>query len=583
MPDRAARSILIAVWVCFYWYISIKVAHADGTLPPAHDGELVLSTAHGEPVRPPQRLTFRRGIVVSARFAPDGRTIVYSAAWDGEFPESFIARTDNPEPRPLGLPRAILHSISPKGEMLVGLRQVRNGTLVGETLVRAPLAGGAPSTLLEADRPYWTDWAPDGETSAMLAYQAEESRVEYPRGTSIWRSGNYAWDLRLAPAGDALAFCEARGSSEKVIVMIDRTGKVVARSGGWNFPLVTEWMPRGCVAWAPDGQEVWFAATRPGGGESGLYALARNGKVRTILRTRSELALYDVAPDGRVLLSGVDRRSTLFARAPGATEDRDLSRFEASELADLSADGRQVLFTESGPGGGERSSVYLRGTDGAPAVRLGDGRALALSPDGRWALACSVTDPRRLFLLPTGTGKPPAGKPRTLPATAMDVYDARWRPGSRQLLIGGTEPGKKSRLYTLDLGARKARPFAGTGPWLFAPSPDGASVAAWDGDGTKIFPIHGGEPRAIPGMTPQEAPIQWRADGRAVYTGRFVEDLYRIDEIDLATGERRVWKELQLDPTRSPVWTVKMTQDGRAYAYDVRTTLSTLYLVEGLR
>lgn len=528
-----------------------------------------------------QRLTFRRGKVISARFAPDGRTIVYSAAWDGDWVQLFTTRTDSPESRPLGLPPAVLYSISSRSELLVGLLQIRGGTLIGETLARLPLAGGAPRPLLEEGQPTWFDWAPDAETFAMLRNVPEGVQVEYPRGQSIWRSENDAWDMRLAPAGDALAFCEARGSSEQVVMMIDRAGKVMAQSGGWHLSSMIGRLPRGCVAWAQDGKEVWFAAARPGGRDSGLYALTRNGEVRPLLRVPGELTLQDIAPDGGVLITHFNRGVALLARKPGETKDRDLSWFETSELADLSLDGRWILFTESGQGGGERLSVYLRSTDGSPAVRLGDGKALALSPDGRWALVRSATDPKRLSLLPTG-----AGEPRALPAAPMDVFEARWRPGSNQLLVSGTEPGKGNRLYTMDIGAKEAHPFTRIGTWFFVPSPDGSRVATWGVEGAKIYRIGGGEPHAVPGVgvTPPEMPIQWRADGRALYMGRFVEEGFRIDEVDLATGRRLPWKELTPpDPINRGFRTVRMTPDGKAYAFDIMNSMPTLYLVRGLR
>ncbi|HEY4593329.1 MAG TPA: protein kinase, partial [Thermoanaerobaculia bacterium] len=464
-----------------------------------------------------QRLTFRRGSVVNARFAPDGQAIVYSAFWDGRLAEIFTTRIDSPESRSLGLPYALFHSISPRGEMLIGLTQVSNGSFVGYTLARMPLAGGAPRPFLESREPHWVDWAPDGETVAQLRFGDDGTHIEYPRGKAIWRSENYAWDLRVAPAGDALAFCEDRGGSQHAVVMLDRAGKVEARSDGWSTPAYLEWVRRGCVAWGPDGKELWFAAARPGK-ESGLYALTREGKVRPLLRVPGELALYDVARDGRVLLTQVNRRTALVARAPGETQERNLSWFESSELADLSADGRWVLFTESGQGGGERTSVYLRGTDGSPAVRLGDGRALALSPDGHWALARSTTDPKRLFLLPTG-----AGEPQVLPPTSMDVIAAQWMPGGRELLIVGTEPGKGLRLYLMPVGAKAARPFARPGVNSVVPSPDGSRVAVSSLDGLKIYPAGGGEPSAVPGFRLGEEPIQWRADGRALYLARFNE------------------------------------------------------------
>jgi hypothetical protein len=528
-----------------------------------------------------QRLTFRRGGVGNARFAPDGRTIVYSAFWDGRWTETFTARTDSPESRSLGLPSSLFHSISKQGEMLIGLTQVRHSTLVGYTLARMPLAGGAPRPFLESHVPQWLEWAPDGETFATLLFGDHGAQIEYPRGKGIWSSESYVWDLRMAPTGDALAFCEDHGDSKLAVVMLNRAGKVLARSEGWSAPPSLEAIRRGCVAWGPDGKELWFAAVRPGR-EAGLYALTRGGEVRPLLRVPGELALYDVARDGRVLLTQVNRRISLVARAPGEARERSLSWFESSELADLSVDGRWVLFTESGPGGGERTSVYLRGTDGAPAVRLGDGWALALSPDGRWALARGATDSRRLSLLPTGVGEP-----RALPPMAMNVTSARWMPDGKQLLISGTEPGKGERLYLMAVGAKEARPLTRPGVMgPFVPSPDGSRVALRSFDGVEIYPVGGGAPSTIPGGAGvEDAPIQWRADGRALYLARYNEEGNRvIDEVDLATGQRRRWKELRAaDAPISVIYGLLMTPDGQAYAYDARSFLSSLYLVAGLR
>jgi hypothetical protein len=38
-------------------------------------------------------------------------------------------------------------------------------------------------------------------------------------------------------------------------------------------------------------------------------------------------------------------------------------------------------------------------------VRLGSGSGIALSPDGRWALAVRPSDPTKLLMLPTGAGE----------------------------------------------------------------------------------------------------------------------------------------------------------------------------------
>jgi len=534
-----------------------------------------------------QRLTFRRGHIHSARLTPDGQTIVYSAAWDGRPYELFTTRVDSPESRPLGLPPAYLQAISLRGQMLVSLIRERDGTRVGHTLAWVPLAGGAPRPILEAYRPRWVDWVPGGESLALLQVEKREFRIEYPRGKMIWRSDDYTWDLRVAPAGDALAFCQSPGGDHKVVIL-DRAGKVMAQSGGWGAPpmisMTGEDSPRGCLAWAPDGKEVWFAGTRPGG-ESGLYALTRDGEVRPLLRVpgAQALLLFDVSREGSALLAQVSSRNSLMVRAPGEREERDLAWFEGSEFPFLSADGCWLLFTEGGEGGGERMSIYLRGTDGSPAVRLGDGLALEISPDGRWALARSVADPGRLSLLPTG-----AGEPRPLPPLPIAIGRARWLAGGKQLLVNGTEPGKGLRVYALDIGAKTARPVTSSeaAALVYATSPDGSRFATWSYvDGVKIYPLAGGEPRSIPGVRFEEWPIQWRADGRVLYMGRASRGgRYLIDEVDLATGRRTRWKELRVaDPAGAEIGYVRMTPNGEAYAYNSWNMLSTLYLVKGLR
>jgi hypothetical protein len=495
--------------------------------------------------------------------------------------ELLTTRTDNPESRPLELGPASIQSVSPEGEMLINLFHHReDGTFVGHTLARVPLAGGAPRPILETSQPLWADWMPGGEGLALLLLSEGKTRIEYPRGKVIWRSHGYAWDLRVAPAGDALAFCQIRGS-QQAVVMLDRAGKVVARSAGWSVPPISEQMPSGCVAWGPDGKEIWFAAARPGSG-AGLYALARDGEVRPLLRVPGSLSLFDVSRDGRALLSQVNRRVSLMVRAPGETEERDLSWFERSSLADLSADGRWILFTEYGEGGGAKQSVYLRRTDSSPAVRLGDGVALALSPDGHWALArgASALEANRLFLLPTG-----AGEPRALSPTAMEVSEAKWLSGGKQLLVGGTQPGHGFRHYVMDGGAKNARPLTRPGTAYAVPSPDGTRFAAMSADGVKIYPIAGGEPLALPGVSTLEWPIQWRSDGRALYFGRLMgPSRCRIDEVDLATGRRSRWKDLRAAGSAdSAISLVMMTLDGEAYAYEMTSAPSTLYLVEGLR
>jgi len=78
-------------------------------------------TAQTSPMAPPvyQQLTFRHGGIRMARFAPDGKTVLYSAAWESSPVEIISTRPESPESRPFGLQNAAVLSISSSGEMAV--------------------------------------------------------------------------------------------------------------------------------------------------------------------------------------------------------------------------------------------------------------------------------------------------------------------------------------------------------------------------------------------------------------------------------------------------------------------------------
>ncbi len=107
-------------------------------------------------------LTSRRGYIPQARFAPDGQTVVYSAAWDGQPLDVYLTRLDGIESRSLGLPGASVLAISSKGELAIseGCQYDHAGLGCFGTLARVPLAGGAPRPIAENVRQ--ADWSPDG-------------------------------------------------------------------------------------------------------------------------------------------------------------------------------------------------------------------------------------------------------------------------------------------------------------------------------------------------------------------------------------------------------------------------------------
>jgi len=92
-------------------------------------------------------LTFSRGTLLAARFAPDGKTVVYAAAWGGNPVRLFMTRPDGPESRPLELTGGNLFAISSSGEMAVSTDCVAFYFVhCGGTLARMPLSGGGPSS-----------------------------------------------------------------------------------------------------------------------------------------------------------------------------------------------------------------------------------------------------------------------------------------------------------------------------------------------------------------------------------------------------------------------------------------------------
>ncbi len=93
------------------------------------------------------QVTFRSGTVYRARFAHDGTSILYSAAWEGNPTELFTTRSGSVESRPLA-DTVVVAAISSKDQVAVLLnpRFLPAGSvpLVEGTLALLPIEGGAP-------------------------------------------------------------------------------------------------------------------------------------------------------------------------------------------------------------------------------------------------------------------------------------------------------------------------------------------------------------------------------------------------------------------------------------------------------
>jgi len=296
------------------------------------------------------------------------------------------------------------------------------------------------------------------------------------------------------------------------------------------------------------------------------------------------MTIHDVSRDGRALITHDTSRQGIMGLAPGETKERELAWLDFSSPRDLSSDGRLLLFDESGEGGGQGYSVYIRKTDGSPAARLGEGGASSLSPDGKWALALIGTSSEpQIVIYPTGVGEP-----RRLPVDGLKADLAAWMPDGKSIVFTASEPGHGTRLYLRSLEGGKAQAFSPEGYRInrHCVSPDGKNVAVTGPDQRYyLYPIAGGEPQPIPGVTAQDRIEGWTADGRSLFVHRRGELPALVYKLDVATGKKELWKSLM--PVESAglgdVGGVILSRDGRSYVYGTGWILSDLYLVEGLK
>src|SRR5262249_9920982 len=404
---------------------------------------LVRAPAPAQPVY--QQVAFRRGTISGARFAPDGKTIVYSAAWDGAPSEIFATQPDSPESRPLGQPSASILSVSSSSELAILLRK---RFLVGfesaGTLARVPINGGAPREV--ADTVTDADWSPDGQQLVIPRPEAGQWQLEYPIGKVLAKYPGWLDLPRVSPDGRRIAYAEhpQRGDGLGRVAVIDTSGRRLFRS-----EISTS---IGGLTWSPKADEVWYTG-------NGLAAVEPSGKSRRLLATLGPASLRDVSRDGRVLLTSNQRRREIVGLAPGETSERNLSWHDWSFPSDLSADGRTMLFGEQGAAtGGGSYLAYIRKTDGSPAVLLGKGAVMALSPDGRRVLAQSPDNPPQLLILPTG-----AGAPKTVPLRGPLLQWAIWMPDGRHVIVRASEGERGVRLSLVDTDSGEIRVFTPEG------------------------------------------------------------------------------------------------------------------------
>jgi Tol biopolymer transport system component len=526
------------------------------------------------------QLTFDRGLIYSARFAVDGPSVYYSAAWNGQAVQIYSTNPNSPESRALNFTHSALFDVS-SSEMAIsiGCKDLFIGDCEG-ALARVPISGGAPRQI--AENVVSADWTADGSEMAAIRDVEGKFRVEFPLGNLIYESSAWLDFLRVSPDGKSAAFTEFKYMNGDVgqVVIVDHTGKQIARSA--SFPSVEG------LAWPPGGKEVWFATTAGNDAwANSLQALSLTGKTRILLRLPSMIRLHDVSRDGRVLLSTEIWTTGLQFRGPNDAKERDLSWLDAALVTDISPDGANLAFEEAGESvGANEFEVDMRGTDGSSPIKLGRANDPVFSPDGKWLLAGSV--PFSKFLI-FSTG---AGQTKQLEAGGIQqIASLGWMPDGKQIYFVGND-GQQWRVYIQDLSGGAPRGITNSVlPKVGAiesdlVSPDGKYIFARDliGKGL-IYPLAGGGPTTVPGMTLDDIWANWSSDGKSAYVYQNMKVYDSVFQLDLATGQRQQIMQVAPQDTAgvNGLVPLRITPDGKAYAYTYNRSLSNLFIADGVK
>jgi eukaryotic-like serine/threonine-protein kinase len=522
------------------------------------------------------QLTYRNGLESDARFMPDGQSVLYTAQWEGGKPEIYTVPAGGNGGHSLGTPNARLLAVSKQGEIAIALNpQYQFNVLAPGTLARTSI-GGSSAPKPEIENIEAADYTPDGSALAIVRWLPDKSicRVEYPIGHVLYTAAAID-DLRFSPNGKYLAFLTHENPFD------DRGVAVILRANGEKVAVSPLYSSAQGLAWTPSGDEVWITSPLETGE---VHAMSLSGKTRTPLSVPGRLFLRDISPSGQLLAEQGIFTLGFIVSTGNQTSQRDLSWLDFGFLRDISNDGKMVLFEEEGTET-PNYTVYVRSTDGAPAVPIGNGYGATLSPDKNWALAVSLK--HELWLLPIGPGEPRRISPPGFYCSLSGFF-----PDGKRIVYIAQKDGAPYRSWVQDLNGGSPQPItppgvAGfqvspDGKWLLAGTPGSSSVT-----GDFVVPTSGGPPVHVVGLKPGEGTLSWSSDNK-LYVGYAPPPgamSVAIIKLDPHTGARTAWRSIPVIPVRdTTIYRIPIiTPDGSAYAYGYTQRLSDLYIITGPR
>jgi serine/threonine protein kinase len=526
------------------------------------------------PTRSFHRLTFRRGKIHAARFTPHGNGVVYSAQWESEPSEVFTAPFDSPGSRALGFSGTELRGISPSGELALTQKARIGATPFAAVgmLVRAPLAGGAARSI--EDKIDYADWSADGKEMAVVRETDQGIQLEFPVGNILYVTAGYISHPRISPDGKHVAFLEHPLTDDNAgtVAVVDRAGvkKTLSR----------EYVAGEGLAWSSKGDEIWFTAGT--GAKYDLQAITLGGRQRTVYSTPVGLVLQDISRDGRVLITETKQRTKLMFHGAHERQERELSWLDWSLINDISRDGKLVAFSESGEGAGDSVIIYLRETNGAPPVSLGIGNFPVLSLDGRWVVT-GESGASAVVIYPVGPGQV-----KRVLIPGFTVSRAGLLRGGKEIWFSGNEPSHGPRYYLTDLNGAKPRPITpeGVRPSTLGAILNDEYLAGEQGNRTVLYPVRGGQPQPLEGVSDEDRIAGWSDDGISVFVYSRNGYPTKVRQVDWKTGKQKLITEITVFDRAGMnfgINVVSMTGDGKTYAYSFLQELDELHLIEGLK
>ena len=519
------------------------------------------------------RLTFRRGIVHAARFTPDSAGAVYSGQWEDEPDQVFTVRFDDPGSRPLGLSGDQIRSTSRDGQLAIlqRCRVNQNPFAPAGLLAQVSISGGTPRPL--AEHIDFAEWGPNGKDMLVVHETGTETTLEYPIGKVLYQTAGYISEPRFSPDGQHIGFLDHERANDNAgsVAVIDLAGKKQ------NFG---HYLACQGLAWSPRGDEIWFTGSNIGS-RNDLRAVTLSGKERMLLSQAVGLVLQDISTDGRVLVTAQATRMKLLFRGPEDKRERELSWFDWSLLRSLSPDGKLITFDESGEGAGDRQLSFLRETNGAPSVFLGKSSAANLSEDGKWVVAYDDVE-GTIVVYPVGPGQT-----RRVPVPGYTLVNVGLFPDDEHLWFAGYEPGHTPRYYRTDFNGTKPVPLTPEGARPVSPSLclNGRFFAVKRGERIEMIPVDGNSGPVPTGFKDAELVAGWTEDGNGIYVSTR-EIPTPVDLLEWKTGKRtRVMDLMPAD--RAGLATgmngVRISRDGKSYAYSLQQDLDELHVLEGLK